>query len=52
MSIGAGLCLGPMIGALVFRYLNYVDTFYFFTAYILIIGLVSVYVLPARINIV
>lgn len=52
MSFGAGLCLGPMFGALVFRYLDYVNTFYFFSAYILIIGLISVYFLPARINII
>jgi hypothetical protein len=50
MSMGAGLCLGPMIGSLVFRWLNYVDTFYFFTVYILVIGLTSVYMIPSRVN--
>lgn len=50
MSMGAGLCLGPAFGAIVFRFLNYVDTFYFFTMYIFSIGLASVYVLPSRIN--
>ena len=51
MSLGAGLCLGPMFGALVFRFLSYVDTFLFFSAYILIVGLISVTVLPDRVNI-
>ncbi len=52
MSFGIGQCFGPMIGALVSRIFNYVDTFYCFSAYILIIGLLSVYVLPARVNII
>lgn len=50
MSMGAGLCLGPLIGSLVFRWLNYVDTFYFFTAYMFIFGLTSVVFIPSKVN--
>jgi MFS family permease len=50
MSMGAGLCLGPLFGSLVFRWLDYLYTFYFFTLYILVIGLSAVWVLPKRVN--
>ncbi len=50
MSLGAGLCLGPLMGSIVFRYFNYIDTFYLFTAYIFIIGMISVFVIPSRVN--
>lgn len=49
-SLGAGLCLGPFIGSLVFRWLDYVDTFYFFTIYIFTIGMATIFVLPSRVN--
>jgi MFS transporter, DHA1 family, multidrug resistance protein len=50
MSLGAGLCLGPLMGSVVFRYFNYLDTFYLFTAYIFIIGIASVSIIPKRVN--
>jgi DHA1 family multidrug resistance protein-like MFS transporter len=43
MVMGAGLCLGPLMGSLAYRWLNYTDTFYFFTAYMLVFGLFSVF---------
>lgn len=50
MSMGAGLCFGPLIGSLVYNFLNYVNTFYFFTAYMLIFGTFAVWFIPSRVN--
>lgn len=50
MSMGAGLCLGPFIGAVIYWYLNYVDTFVVFTGLILGVGLLSSAVIPSRLN--
>lgn len=51
MADGAGCILGPLIGSLVYRYFNYVNTMFFFTAYITILGLTAVFYIPARLNI-
>lgn len=50
MSLGLGLALGPVLGSLVYSFLNYRDTFYFFAAYICLIGTVCVSVVPSRLN--
>jgi MFS family permease len=50
MSMGAGLCFGPVIGSLVFRWLNYVQTFYFFTIYMFFFGLLTVFFIPSKVN--
>jgi len=50
LVFGAGLTLGPLMGSLAYRWLNYTDTFYFFAAYMLILGLISVLNIPSRLN--
>jgi predicted MFS family arabinose efflux permease len=50
LAMGAGLCLGPVIGALVYPYFHYIGTFYFFAAYICIIGCSAICFLPKKIN--
>ena len=50
MALGAGLCMGPVIASIVYRYLSYVGTFYFFTAYIFLIGMGAVWIIPQRVN--
>jgi len=50
MAEGTGCTLGPLFGSLVYRWLNYVDTFYFFTFYIFAIGMSTVAFIPSRIN--
>lgn len=48
--MGAGLCFGPLIGSLVYNWLNYVQTFYFFAAYMLTFGAITAYFIPAHVN--
>lgn len=50
MSLGLGLALGPVLGSLVYSFLNYRGTFYFFAAYIFFIGTVCVSLVPKRLN--
>lgn len=50
LADGIGCTMGPLIGSLVYAFLNYVDTFYFFSVYILVIGLISVVFIPSRDN--
>ena len=50
MSLGAGLCFGPFFGAVVSSFLNYSETFIFFSVYILLAGLISLTLVPKRIN--
>lgn len=50
MSVGAGICFGPLIASLVSRWLNYVQTFYFFASYMLAFGMLAVFFVPAKIN--
>lgn len=49
-SLGIGLMLGPVIGVLVYRVLSYASTFYFFGALILVIGNVSICLVPKRLD--
>jgi hypothetical protein len=42
--------LGPLLGSIVYGWLGYIYTFYFFTAYIAIFGFVSVAMIPSRVN--
>lgn len=49
-SLGIGLMLGPVIGVLVYRVLSYASTFYFFAALILVIGNVSICLVPKRLD--
>lgn len=48
--MGVGLCLGPLMGALVYSWLTYIQTFYFFTGYIFIVGIIAIVMIPARVN--
>ena len=51
MAYGSGLCMGPILGALVFRWIgNYTNTFLLFAACIFVVGLVTVLLLPSRVN--
>lgn len=50
LSEGVACSLGPLLGSLVYGYADYVGTFYFFTAFIGILGGVSVLMIPARVN--
>jgi len=50
MAEGVACALGPLIGSIVYGWLGYIYTFYFFTAYIAIFGFVSVAMIPSRVN--
>lgn len=50
MAMGLGLTFGPVIGSFLYGGLGYVNTFYFFTAFIFATGAVCVLLLPKRIN--
>lgn len=50
MSIGVGTCLGPILGALMYRYLNYTETFGVIACLIGISAVVQAVVIPSRIN--
>jgi hypothetical protein len=50
MALGLGLAIGPVIGSFAYSLMNYVNTFYFFTGYILLIGMTCVTCIPSRIN--
>ena len=50
MAMGVGLCAGPLLGALVYAFLNYVNTFYLFSGYIFAVGLLAVFMIPSRVN--
>ena len=50
MSLGLGLAVGPVIGSFVYSFLSYVNTFYFFTAYVGVIGTICVILVPSRLN--
>jgi len=50
MALGLGLAIGPVIGSFAYSLMNYVNTFYFFTGYILLIGTTCVTCVPSRIN--
>ena len=50
MAMGVGLCAGPLLGALVYAFLNYVQTFYLFSGYIFAAGLLAVFMVPSRVN--
>ena len=50
MSIGAGLCMGPLIGAIVYRYVSYTGTFVVFAGLILVFGLLTTFMIPQRLN--
>ena len=50
MACGAGCAFGPLLGSVVYIFFNYIDTFYFFTVYVVIFGLGAVFMIPSRIN--
>jgi DHA1 family multidrug resistance protein-like MFS transporter len=50
MAEGVACALGPLLGSIVYGWLGYIYTFYFFTAYIAIFGFVSVAMIPSRVN--
>lgn len=51
MAYGSGLCMGPVLGALVFRWVgNYMDTFLLFAACIFVVGLATVVLIPSKVN--
>jgi MFS family permease len=50
MALGAGLAIGPVLGSFAYSIMNYVNTFYFFTAYIGVVGMSCVCSIPSRIN--
>lgn len=50
LAMGLGLCAGPLLGALVYLFLNYVQTFYFFAVYILLTGIIAMLMIPNALN--
>ena len=38
------------MGALVYSWLTYIQTFYFFTGYIFLVGIIAIVMIPARVN--
>lgn len=51
MALSLGLAFGPVLGSLAYTaFGSYVNTFYFFTVYIAVIGSICVSFVPDRIN--
>jgi MFS family permease len=50
MAMGIGLTLGPIIGVVVYRWLSYAATMYFFAGLILLTGLLAIAIIPAQID--
>lgn len=50
MAEGIACALGPLLGSLVYGWLDYIGCFYFFTVYIAVFGFGSVYLIPSRLN--
>lgn len=48
MALGFGLCFGPLIGVIVFRFLDYRGTMYFFGIIILSVGWYSIKMMPEK----
>jgi MFS family permease len=46
MANGMGCSMGPLIGSVIYMYVSYVNTFYFFALYIFVLGLGSVLLIP------
>lgn len=49
--LGLGLAVGPVLGSFVYDLIGYLNTFYFFTAYIVVTGMIGLSFLPSRMNI-
>lgn len=49
-AMGAGMAFGPVIASGVMRVCNYSQVFYFFAAYLLVLGLPTIYIIPKRCN--
>jgi predicted MFS family arabinose efflux permease len=50
MAMGIGLTTGPVIGVIVYRWLAYTWTLYFFAALILFVGLLAILLIPKRVD--
>lgn len=50
LSEGVACAFGPLLGAVVYAWLGYVNTFYFFTGYIGVLGFGSNLMMPSRLN--
>lgn len=50
MAMGIGLCAGPLLGAVLYAVLDYVNCFYVFTGYIFSVGVLAVMMIPSRVN--
>ena len=50
MTVGGGICFGPLMASVVARWFSYVTTFYFFAAYIFVFGIGSMLFVPSRVN--
>lgn len=50
MAQGMGLMMGPLLGTLLYVWLDYTATFLFFTVFIFVCGIICVFLLPASIN--
>ena len=50
MAMGVGLCAGPLMGSLVYAFLNYVQTFYLFSGYVFYTGLLAIFMIPSKVN--
>ena len=50
MSGAMGLSLGPLLASVIYRYLDYTNTLLVFAAMILIIGLISINLIPKNID--
>lgn len=52
MAIGVGCSLGPLLGSILNIYLSYINVFYFFAAYMFVLGMGSVMMFPSRIDVI
>ena len=51
MAMGVGLCAGPLMGSLVYSFLNYVQTFYLFSGYVFLTGILAIFMIPSKVNV-
>lgn len=51
MTVGGGICFGPLLTSIIARWFGYVATFYIFAGYILVFGLGSMMFVPSRVNV-
>jgi predicted MFS family arabinose efflux permease len=50
MSMGVGMTVGAALGSFVFTYVGYAGTYYFFAAFVMVFGVITVLVTPFKLE--